>query len=97
MKRISPISSGTQAPWMNLVRFAPKKASSTTRNSAAPRTASQSGRCQRRRTMTKKRIVVIAIVPVTAIPKAKASFAELWKASTRASTAPIRSQLMTGT
>lgn len=47
--------------------------------------------------MTKKRIVVIAIVPVTAIPKAKASFAELWKASTSASTAPIRSQLMTGT
>src|SRR5919206_755628 len=29
VKRISPISSGTQAPWMNFVRFAPKKASST--------------------------------------------------------------------
>jgi hypothetical protein len=47
--------------------------------------------------MTKKRIVVIKIVPVTAIPKANASFSELWNTSTRASTAPTRSQLMTGT
>jgi hypothetical protein len=68
VNRITPITSGTHAPWMNLVRFAPKNASSTARNSPAPRSASQSGRCQRRRTMTKKRIVVITIVPVTAIP-----------------------------
>ena len=47
--------------------------------------------------MTKKRIVVIAIVPVTAIPKAKASLAELRKARTSVSTAAIRIQLMIGT
>jgi hypothetical protein len=45
----------------------------------------------------KNRIVVIAIVPVTSIPKAKASLAELWKATTSASTAPINTQLMVGT
>ena len=40
---------------------------------------------------------MIAIVPVTAMPYANASLAELWKASTSASTATIRSQLTTGT
>ena len=80
-----------------MVRFAPKKARSTASSGAAASRVSSSGRCQRNRTMTKKRIVVIAIVPVTAIPKAKASLAEVWNAKTRATTATSRIQLMIGT
>ena len=96
VKRITPIVSGSQAPWVNLVRFAPKKARSTASSGTAPSRVSNSGRCQRCRTMTKKRIVVIAIVPVTAIPNAKASLAEVWNARTSATTATSRIQLMIG-
>ncbi len=62
------MASGTQAPWVSLVRFAAKMASSNVRNSAAPHATSHSGRCHPRRTMTKNRTVVITIVPVTAMP-----------------------------
>ncbi len=37
------------------------------------------------------------IVPVTAMPKAKASEAEVWKAKTSVSTETISSQLIQGT
>ncbi len=47
--------------------------------------------------MKKNRTLVTRIVPVTAVPYAKASLADDWKASTRVSTATRSSRLITGT
>ena len=41
--------------------------------------------------------MVIVIVPVTAMPNAKASATELWNAKTSVSTETISSQLIQGT
>jgi hypothetical protein len=80
-----------------LVRFAVKNARSTTKNAAAPPAATHSGLCQSTRTTTKKRIVSMASVPVTAIPYADASFCEEPKPITSASTAAMIPQLTAGT
>lgn len=48
--------------------------------------------CPQTRARTRNRMSAIVIVPVTAIPYAKASFAERWKANTRTSTAANRVQ-----
>ena len=95
--RTKPIVRGSQAPWAILVRFDAKKPSSIVRKNAAPARVSQRGRCQRWRTMKKKRTLVTRIVPVTAVPYAKASLAEDWKARTSVSTATSSSRLITGT
>ncbi len=77
VNRTMPIVSGNHAPCVILVRLAARKARSTVRKPPAPSTASHSGFPHRWRTMKKKRIVVIVIVAVTAIPKANASAAEV--------------------
>jgi len=77
--------------------LAAKKVRSTNRNAAPPARTCHSGRCQRIRTTTKKRIVSIASVPVTAIPYAEASAVELPKPTTRATTAKKMPQLTAGT
>jgi len=51
-----------------LVRFAEKKVTSMTRNTAAPGSTIHSGLCQRIRAIAKNRRVVVTNVPVTAMP-----------------------------
>lgn len=64
----SAIASGNQPPCTTLVRFAEKKARSTVIKAAAPGSTTHSGFFQSFRTTTKKRTVVVANVPVTAMP-----------------------------
>ena len=70
---------------------------STSRN--APNSATLAARLQfhSRRATTKVRIVVIAIVPVTAMPYAAARFVDEPKPSTSATTPTNSIQLMPGT
>ena len=69
MKTTTATTSGNQPPSGILSRLAPKKARSTSRNSAASAATCQTGSTSTvSRATTKSRIVVMAIVPVTAMP-----------------------------
>ena len=94
---VTPMSSGNHAPCTSLVRFAARNSRSTSRRTAPPRATSHSGVRQCRHTTYKNNKVVIVIVPVTAIPKANASAAEVSNANTKVSTEIINAQLIHGT
>jgi hypothetical protein len=63
-----PTSRGSHPPSNSFSRFAPRKLSSKARNSATSGTTRQSGHFHRSRATTPKMVLVMAIVPVTAMP-----------------------------
>ena len=91
-----PNASGNQPPSTIFTTFALKKPTSTSRN--APNSATHAGRLQRqiRRATTNASTVVIAIVPVTAIPYAAARLVDDPKPSTSATTPTNSIRLMPG-
>ena len=64
----NPTHSGSQAPWVTLVRFEEKNETSTVRNSAPINTSFQVAVCQIERATARNRIVSRMNVPVTATP-----------------------------
>jgi len=64
----SAMERGNHPPWTTLRRLADRKARSTKRKLAAPKSTSHNGFLHCVRTTTKKRTVSMAKVPVTAIP-----------------------------
>ena len=76
--------------------FAAKKAKSMTRKKPTTSATQVVLQCQRRRATTAKISVVMTMVEVTAIPYAAARWLEVWKASTTAMQASIKSQLTMG-
>ena len=97
MKAPAPTTSGSQPPLTILVRLAAKNVSSMVRNTAAPAIVIQSGFRHTTRKSTKASSVLVANVPVTAMPYADARALELRNPSTRPITATSRNQLTAGT
>ena len=89
-----PSASGTQPPSLTFIRFAARKARSTTRNAEMSNSAAHNGQPHFRHTTTKASAVVTTMVPVTAMPYAEARADELLKAMTSSSTPMSSSRLM---
>ena len=89
--------SGNQPPCRNFVRFAAKNSSSIARKKPEPVRTIHSGRPHWYRAMYATSRVVIVMVPVTAIPNAKASAVDDLNANTRPSTETISAQFTQGT
>lgn len=94
---VIPISSGSHAPWTILVRLAATNSRSTESSRVAPVAISHTGVPHFARATEKNSRVVMVLVPVTAMPNAKAGAAELRNAKTRVRTETISSQLIRGT
>ena len=62
------MATGNQPPWKSFVMLAARKMTLTLRKTIPASHTSHSGFCQSLRMTTRKRIVSIVSVPVTAIP-----------------------------
>src|SRR5262245_11777207 len=97
VKSSAPITSGSQPPCRTFTRFAPKSEMSTARKTTATQMTTHLGHFHRSTATTESNIVVMTIVPVTAMPYAAANALDDRKPTVISTVQIARNQFTCGT